>query len=83
VTSAKGRASQPQNAAYNLTKYAAESFSEITRMEMKQLGVKVVVIEPGNYGGATGCLNKDGVGRLPVNITRVARINLVSSSFSV
>ena len=51
----------PRCAAYNITKYAGETFSEITRMEMKQFGVKVVVVEPGNFGRATGCMNKDGV----------------------
>lgn len=64
VTSCKGLISTPLNAAYNITKYAGETFSEITRMEMKYFGVKVVVIEPGNFGGATGCLNKQGMARI-------------------
>lgn len=64
VTSCKALISTPLNAAYNITKYAGETFSEITRMEMKQFGVKVVVIEPGNFGGATGCINELGIKRI-------------------
>ncbi|KAK7111477.1 D-beta-hydroxybutyrate dehydrogenase, mitochondrial-like [Littorina saxatilis] len=64
VTSIKGLVSTPLNAAYNITKYAGETFSEITRMEMRQFGVKVSIIEPGNFGGATGCINKEGVARI-------------------
>ncbi|KAK7507641.1 hypothetical protein BaRGS_00001576 [Batillaria attramentaria] len=50
VTSVHGRMSMPCRAAYNLTKFAAETFSDITRLEMAQFGVKVVVIEPGGFG---------------------------------
>ena len=61
VTSIKGQLSTPLNSAYNITKFGGETFSEITRMEMKQFGVKVSIIEPGNFGGATGCISKEGV----------------------
>ena len=61
VTSIKGLLSTPLNAAYNISKFGGETFSEITRMEMRQFGVKVSIIEPGNFGGATGCINKEGV----------------------
>ncbi|XP_076459307.1 D-beta-hydroxybutyrate dehydrogenase, mitochondrial-like isoform X1 [Babylonia areolata] len=64
ITSIKGQLSTPVSAAYNLTKYAGETFSEITRMEMKQFGVKVIIVEPGDFGGATGCLNKEGLARI-------------------
>ncbi|KAL8600892.1 hypothetical protein ACOMHN_045030 [Nucella lapillus] len=64
VTSVKGQLSTPMNAAYNMSKFAGETFSEITRMETRQFGVKVVVVEPGNFGGATGCLNENGRARI-------------------
>ncbi|KAK7111478.1 D-beta-hydroxybutyrate dehydrogenase, mitochondrial-like [Littorina saxatilis] len=64
VTSIKGQISRPLNAAYNITKYGGETFSEITRMEMRQFGVKVSIIEPGHFGGVTGCINKDGIARI-------------------
>lgn len=63
VTSIKGLLSTPVNAAYNITKYGGETFSDIVRLEMRQFGVKVIVIEPGNFGAATGCINTEGVSR--------------------
>ncbi|KAL8609203.1 hypothetical protein ACOMHN_058823 [Nucella lapillus] len=63
-SSVRGRVSSTMNAAYCMSKFAIETFSEITRMEMRHLGVKVVVVEPGNFGGATGSLNKAGRERL-------------------
>ncbi len=57
VSSAKGRLSTPFNAAYNMTKFGCETFSDILRYEMVKWGVKVSIIEPGNFGGATGCLD--------------------------
>ena len=57
MTSIKGKVSEPLNAAYGMTKYAGETFSDILRMEMRQFGVTVCIIEPGDFGGATGCLD--------------------------
>ncbi|XP_025096723.1 D-beta-hydroxybutyrate dehydrogenase, mitochondrial-like [Pomacea canaliculata] len=64
VTSIKGLLPAPVNAAYNITKYGGETFSDIVRLEMKEFGVKVVIIEPGNFGGATGCINSEGMLRI-------------------
>lgn len=61
TTSVKGRISLPKNGAYGITKYGGEAFSDILRLEMRQFGVKVIVIEPGNFGGATGMLNQHSV----------------------
>lgn len=61
TTSVKGRICLPKNCAYGITKYGGEAFSDILRLEMRQFGVKVVVIEPGNFGGATGMLNPQSV----------------------
>jgi len=47
----------PFNAAYTMTKYAGEAFSDILRMEVSKFGMSVSIIEPSNFGGATGCLN--------------------------
>lgn len=57
-TSVKGRLSLPTNTAYNITKYGVETFSDGLRLEMLKFGVKVIVVEPGNFGGATGMLNE-------------------------
>ncbi|KAK7507643.1 hypothetical protein BaRGS_00001578 [Batillaria attramentaria] len=56
VTSVHGKVSWPNNVAYSITKFAAETFSDITRLEMAQFGVKVVVIEPGGFGFSTNVL---------------------------
>jgi len=57
VTSAKGKICLPFNTAYGCTKYAVEAFSDMVRLEMKPFGVKVIVLEPGDFGGTTGMLN--------------------------
>ncbi|KAK7086742.1 (2R,3R)-2,3-butanediol dehydrogenase [Halocaridina rubra] len=49
VTSVQGRMSSPLVSAYDLTKYAIEGFSDCLRHELRQFGVKVSVIEPGNF----------------------------------
>lgn len=57
VTSAKGRISLPCNSVYGATKYAVEAFSDVLRLEMFKFGVKVVIVEPGDFGGTTGMLS--------------------------
>ncbi|XP_052262045.1 D-beta-hydroxybutyrate dehydrogenase, mitochondrial-like isoform X1 [Dreissena polymorpha] len=57
VTSAKGRISLPRNSVYGATKYAIEAFSDVLRLEMRKFGVKVSIIEPGDFGGTTGMLS--------------------------
>lgn len=51
----------PVASAYTMAKYAGEAFSDGLRLEMRKFGVKVVVVEPGNFGGATGMLNEKSV----------------------
>ena len=36
---------------YNVSKYGVEAISDTLRHELNKWGVKVVIIEPGNYGG--------------------------------
>ncbi|KAL3877401.1 hypothetical protein ACJMK2_035112 [Sinanodonta woodiana] len=57
VTSAKGKLSLPSCSVYGISKYGGETFSDCLRLEMRKFGVKVVIIEPGNFGGATGMLS--------------------------
>jgi hypothetical protein len=61
VTSVQGRCAFPTGSLYAITKYGVEAFSDSLRREMVKFGVKVVVIEPGHFGGATACLNADNV----------------------
>jgi 3-hydroxybutyrate dehydrogenase len=48
-----GRIGVPFHAAYGITKYGSETFSDILRLEMRKFGVKVIVVEPGNFAGIT------------------------------
>jgi len=57
LSSVKGRLALPLNAAYTMTKFALEAFSDILRMELSKWKISVSIIEPSNFGGATGCLN--------------------------
>ena len=61
VTSAKGKLCLPLNAVYGAAKYAVEAFSDVLRLEMKKFGVKVVIVEPGDFGGTTGMLSSKTV----------------------
>ena len=64
VTSVKGRVAIPHDVSYCVTKYAAEAFSDCLRREMYKFGVKVSVIEPGYFDGATGMLNMQYVRKM-------------------
>ena len=44
-----------------MMKWAGEAFSDILRREMSRFGVKVVIIEPGDFGGLTGMGNSTAV----------------------
>ncbi|XP_019616127.1 PREDICTED: D-beta-hydroxybutyrate dehydrogenase, mitochondrial-like [Branchiostoma belcheri] len=53
VTSAAGLHATPAAAAYCMTKAAVEFFSDALRHEMHKWGVKVVIVEPGNFAPST------------------------------
>ncbi|XP_021365329.1 D-beta-hydroxybutyrate dehydrogenase, mitochondrial-like isoform X1 [Mizuhopecten yessoensis] len=57
VTSVQGRLPMPSHSVYGITKFGGENFSDALRLEMIKFGVKVSLIEPGNFGGTTGMLN--------------------------
>jgi NAD(P)-dependent dehydrogenase (short-subunit alcohol dehydrogenase family) len=69
VTSAAGRAAVPLMAPYVSAKHALEGLSDVMRLEFRQLGIQVAVIEPGFVGTAMGGkLQRDtecAVGSLP------------------
>jgi NAD(P)-dependent dehydrogenase (short-subunit alcohol dehydrogenase family) len=49
VSSVSGRASVPMLSSYNASKFALEGWSEAVRIEVHSLGIRVVLIEPGDY----------------------------------
>ncbi|XP_054893356.1 D-beta-hydroxybutyrate dehydrogenase, mitochondrial isoform X1 [Poeciliopsis prolifica] len=59
IASMYGRMGNRLRSPYCVSKYAVEAFSDCLRYEMKNWGVKVSVIEPGNYIVATGILTRD------------------------
>lgn len=49
VTSVTGRSAHPTLSSYSSSKFALEGWTEALRMEVKSLGIRVVLIEPGAY----------------------------------
>ncbi len=47
VSSIGGKLGEPHGAWYHATKYAVEGLSDSLRMELKEFGIDVVIIEPG------------------------------------
>ncbi|MGI5153062.1 SDR family oxidoreductase [Plantactinospora sp. CA-294935] len=60
VTTALGRFVFPFLGAYCGAKWALEAMTEITRYEVSQLGVDVIIVEPGAY--STDFVDPNGVG---------------------
>nr|XP_023680173.1 D-beta-hydroxybutyrate dehydrogenase, mitochondrial [Paramormyrops kingsleyae] len=61
IASMFGRMSNAMRSPYCVSKYGVEAFSDCLRYEMKRWGVKVIIIEPGNFIAATGILTRDTV----------------------
>ena len=61
VSSVRGRFSWPGYSAYQISKYGVETMSDSLRPEMVKFGVKVSLIEPGRYGGATSAASPEMV----------------------
>ncbi|KAG8546413.1 hypothetical protein GDO81_018954 [Engystomops pustulosus] len=58
-----GRMGNSSRSSYCVSKYGVEAFSDCLRQEMYKWGVKVIIIEPGNFVAATGILTKEVVER--------------------
>ncbi|XP_019943001.2 D-beta-hydroxybutyrate dehydrogenase, mitochondrial [Paralichthys olivaceus] len=59
LASMYGRMGNVMRSPYCVSKYGVEAFSDCLRYEMKTWGVKVSIIEPGNFIVATGILTRD------------------------
>ncbi|RXM29832.1 D-beta-hydroxybutyrate dehydrogenase, mitochondrial [Acipenser ruthenus] len=59
IASMFGRMSNSSRSPYCVSKYGVEAFSDCLRYEMHRWGVKVSIIEPGNFIAATGILTRD------------------------
>lgn len=69
VSSMMGRASVRCLSAYCISKYGMEAFSNTLRREMRQFGVKVCKIQPGNFANATGIFQ--GVNGMERNLKKL------------
>ncbi|XP_040022497.2 D-beta-hydroxybutyrate dehydrogenase, mitochondrial isoform X1 [Gasterosteus aculeatus] len=72
VASMSGRMGCPSQSAYSVSKYGVEAFSDCLRYEMKAWGVKVSVIEPGNFLAATSIMTRDSVAVTAAKLWREA-----------
>ncbi|XP_078058090.1 D-beta-hydroxybutyrate dehydrogenase, mitochondrial-like [Mustelus asterias] len=61
VASMFGRMGLASHSAYCISNYGLEAFSDCLRYEQRRWGVKVSIIELGNYIAATGILNRDHI----------------------
>ncbi|XP_038075908.1 D-beta-hydroxybutyrate dehydrogenase, mitochondrial-like [Patiria miniata] len=59
MSSVLGRFSSPYCAAYCMTKYAVQSFTDVLRIEMFQWGVKAVIVEPGTFSAGSSAMLKE------------------------
>ncbi|CAK7310503.1 D-beta-hydroxybutyrate dehydrogenase, mitochondrial [Vulpes lagopus] len=61
ISSMLGRMANPARSPYCITKFGVEAFSDCLRYEMYPLGVKVSVVEPGNFIAATSLYSPERV----------------------
>ncbi|XP_034415593.1 D-beta-hydroxybutyrate dehydrogenase, mitochondrial [Cyclopterus lumpus] len=59
LASISGRMGTALQSPYCVSKYGVEAFSDCLRYEMKAWGVKVSIIEPGNFIAATSIMTRD------------------------
>lgn len=50
ISSVGGRMAVPGLGSYNASKFALEGWTEALRLEMKSVGIQVVLVEPGSFG---------------------------------
>ncbi|XP_022090932.1 D-beta-hydroxybutyrate dehydrogenase, mitochondrial-like [Acanthaster planci] len=64
MSSISGRMSFPCSSPYCLTKYAVEAMSDSLRHEMYKWDVKVVLVEPANFAGASNFFTKENIEKI-------------------
>ncbi|KAM9839375.1 D-beta-hydroxybutyrate dehydrogenase, mitochondrial [Aulostomus maculatus] len=74
LASMYGRMGNIMRSPYCVSKYGVEAFSDCLRYEMKAWGVKVSIIEPGNFIVATGILTRDIVATTANKLWREAPV---------
>ncbi|XP_037776200.1 D-beta-hydroxybutyrate dehydrogenase, mitochondrial-like isoform X2 [Penaeus monodon] len=59
VGSVRGRMASPLGAAYEVSKYGVEAFSDVLRHEMRRFCVDVSIVEPGNFTLGTSIFTEE------------------------
>ncbi|KYO45311.1 D-beta-hydroxybutyrate dehydrogenase, mitochondrial [Alligator mississippiensis] len=61
ISSMMGRMGSPARSPYCITKFGVEAFSDCLRYEMHSQGVKVCIVEPGNFIAATSLYSPERI----------------------
>ncbi|KAI4788554.1 hypothetical protein KUCAC02_035777, partial [Chaenocephalus aceratus] len=61
ISSMMGRMGNALSSPYCISKYGVEAFSDCLRYEMKTWGVKVSIVEPGNFMSATSIMTRESM----------------------
>ncbi|NJK71132.1 SDR family NAD(P)-dependent oxidoreductase [Candidatus Gracilibacteria bacterium] len=85
ISSMGGKMFTPLGAWYHSTKYAMEGWSDCLRLELKQFGINVVIVEPGiiktAFGKVAGQPILDNSGKGPYKNMAKAMANSVNKSY--
>ncbi|KAJ8046509.1 D-beta-hydroxybutyrate dehydrogenase, mitochondrial [Holothuria leucospilota] len=53
ASSAQGRFASPFSSAYSISKFGVEALGDTLRFELHKFGIKVIILEPGNFAKAS------------------------------
>lgn len=67
ISSIAGKMAQPHGAWYHSTKFAVEGLSDCLRMELKQFGIDVVIVEPGAIYTEWNTIARDSLAKVSGN----------------
>ncbi|XP_059156554.1 D-beta-hydroxybutyrate dehydrogenase, mitochondrial-like isoform X2 [Physella acuta] len=73
ITGTNGRLSFPGQSAFSMSVHGLEALSDSLRYEMRQFGVKVITVRPGNFAGATGLLNRNGLEKVQTTFEEIKK----------
>lgn len=83
ISSVAGKVSSPMAGWYHASKHAIETLSDSLRMETKQFGIDVVIIEPGSIKSEWGAIARDNTFKIsgdgPYKVMAMAYIENVKA----
>ena len=80
ISSMGGKIYTPFGAWYHATKFALEGWSDCLRIELKQFGIDVIVVEPGGIQTEWGNIAMEGLGKVSGNGPYAPMVNKVFAS---